>query len=307
MTRPAIVLDCDPGLDDAVAILVAAKYAELVALTTVCGNSPIENTTRNALAIAELARLDVDVHRGAAAPLVAPLHDARHIHGESGLGPNPPTTTRRENGDDASGFLIEITRRRDDIHLVAVGPLTNVALAIRRDPSFVERLRSLTIMGGGARMGNVTAAAEFNIWCDPEAAAVVFDAGIDVRVVPLDLTTRVLMDHSHIDRLRASGTATAVAIADLVDFYSSRQRASGNERGGAVHDPCAVLSVTHPELFDLVHRRLDIELAGTHTRGMTVVDERASEPQRPRNAHVAYSARADEVLALIVDAAIDPS
>jgi inosine-uridine nucleoside N-ribohydrolase len=307
MTRPAIVLDCDPGHDDAVAIVAASKYADLIALTTVCGNSSLDNTTRNALTILEVAGIDVDVHRGAAAPLVAEFHDARHIHGESGFGGVTPTTTRRPASEDASGYLLDVTRQRDDIELVAVGPLTNVALAIRRDPGFVRRLAGLTIMGGGAGMGNVTASAEFNIWCDPEAAAVVFESGANVRMVPLNLTTKVLIDAGHIAQMRAAATPTGTFLADLLDFYTARQREHGSDRGGAVHDACAVLSVTHPHLFDLVARRVDIELTGTHSRGMTVVDERASEPERPRNSHVAYAARADDVLSLIVDAAIDPS
>jgi inosine-uridine nucleoside N-ribohydrolase len=307
MTRPAIVLDCDPGHDDAVAILVASKYADLVGLTTVCGNSSLDNTTRNALAVLELAGIDVEVHRGAAAPLVAEFRDAAHIHGESGFGGVVPTTTREPASDDASGYLLDVTRARDDIELVAVGPLTNVALAIRRDPGFVGRLAGLTIMGGGAGMGNVTAAAEFNIWCDPEAAAVVFESGVNVRVVPLNLTTRVLIDAGHIAQIRSAATTTSSFIADLLDFYTARQREHGSDKGGAVHDACAVLAVTHPELFDLVERRVDIELAGVHTRGMTVVDERGSTPARPRNARVAYGARASEVLPLIVAAAIDPS
>jgi inosine-uridine nucleoside N-ribohydrolase len=306
MTRPAIVLDCDPGHDDAVAILAASKYADLVALTTVCGNSSLDNTTRNALAVLEIAGIDVEVHRGAATPLVTEFRDAAHIHGASGLGGVEPTTTREPASDDASGYLLDLTRTRDDIELVAVGPLTNVALAIRRDPGFVSRLAGLTIMGGGAGMGNVTATAEFNIWCDPEAAAVVFESGVNVRMVPLNLTTRVLIDGGHVAQLRTAATPTSSFIADLLDFYMARQREWGSENGGAVHDACAVLSVTHPELFDLVERRVDIELAGVHTRGMTVVDERASTPVKPRNARVAYEARAAEVLALIVGATIDP-
>jgi inosine-uridine nucleoside N-ribohydrolase len=301
------VLDCDPGLDDVVAILVAAKYADLVGITTVCGNSSIENTTRNALYVTELAGLDVPVHRGAAAPLVAPLHDARQIHGESGLGANVPAVGRSVDGDDAAGWLCELTRRRDDIHLVAVGPLTNVALAIRRDPGFAGRLAGLTIMGGGVARGNVTAVAEFNIWADPEAAAVVFGSDVTVRMAPLDLTLQVLMTDAHVRKLRDAATSTATVVAELLDFYSGRQRAQGKESAGAVHDPCAVLSVTHPELFDLVEHRVDIELTGTHTRGMTVADRRERTPEHPRNASIALHARADDVLALIVDAAIDPA
>jgi inosine-uridine nucleoside N-ribohydrolase len=307
MARPAIVLDCDPGLDDAVALMAAARYADLIGVTTVCGNSSLDNTTRNALAVLELAGVEVDVHRGAAAPLIAPFHSAAHIHGESGLGATALSTTRPVAGNDASGYLIDVTRDRADVELVAVGPLTNVALAIRRDPDFVGRLAGLTIMGGGAGVGNVTAAAEFNIWADPEAASIVFDCGVTIRMVPLNLTSKVLITGDHIAELRRAATPTASFIADLLDFYSARQRASGSESGGAVHDPCAVLSVTHPELFELKERRVDVELIGSHTRGMTVVDERHAAPTRPRNARVAYDAQASQVLSLIVDAAITPA
>jgi inosine-uridine nucleoside N-ribohydrolase len=305
--RPAIVLDCDPGLDDAVAILTAAKYGDLLGITTVRGNSSVDNTTRNALAVVELAGLDVPVHKGAASPLVVPCDDASHIHGETGLGASKVTARGAHASDDAAGWLIDLTRRRGDVHLVAVGPLTNVALAMRRDPGFASRLASLTIMGGGARRGNVTPAAEFNIWADPEAAAVVFTGGVTVRMVPLDLTLEVLMTPDHLQQLRASGSATAEFIADLVDYYAEQQRRHGSERVGAVHDPCAVLSRTHAHLFELTERHVDIELAGTHTRGMTVVDERNRPRSGPPNAEVAYRARADDVLSLIVDAAIDPS
>lgn len=307
MARPAIVLDCDPGLDDAVAILVAAKHAELLGITTVCGNSSVDNTTRNALHVLEVAGIDVPVHRGASTPLVAPFHDARRIHGVGGLGPLAPTVQREVAGDDAAGWLIDVAKARPDVHLVAVGPLTNVALAMRRDPGFAERLAGLTIMGGGATKGNVTAAAEFNIWADPEAAAIVFASGVTVRVVPLDLTQQVLMTAAHVEALRDAATPTSSFVAGLLEYYQQRQREQGKESTGAVHDPCAVLSVTHPELFEMHDLRVDIELTGTFTRGMTVVDRRARDPERPRNASVALSADADRVLSLIVDASITPS
>lgn len=306
MPRLPIVLDCDPGLDDVVAILTAVRYADLVGITTVCGNSSIDNTTRNALHVAELLDLDVPVHRGAATPLVAPLHDARQIHGEGGLGASAPVVSRTIDGHDAAGWLCEITSLRNDIHLVAVGPLTNVAMAIRRDPAFVDRLAGLTIMGGGITRGNVTAAAEFNIWADPEAASVVFGSGIVVHVVPLDLTLQVLMEEPHVAQLRSAATATSSFVAELLEFYSARQRAQGKESAGAVHDPCAVLSVTHPELFEFHDHRVDIELTGTHTRGMTVADRRDRSTSHFRNARIALNARADDVLSLIVEAAIDP-
>ena len=251
MTRPAVVLDCDPGVDDAIAILTAARYANVVAITTVNGNVAVDKTTCNALRVAQLAELDAPVHGGAATPLVAAPHDAAHVHADDGLANvelPPPCHDRAST--DAVGFLLDITRQRDDIHLVASGPLTNLALAARTDPEFVHRLASLTIMGGGVGVGNVTAAAEFNIWADPEAAAIVFGAG-------------------------------------------------------AMHDPCAVLAVTHPQLFGFVARRVDIELTGTHTRGMTVVDERPSS-KAPANAAVAYTVDAHAALQLILDAAVEP-
>ncbi|HEX7094686.1 MAG TPA: nucleoside hydrolase [Acidimicrobiales bacterium] len=304
MARPAIVLDCDPGLDDAVAILVAAKHTELLGITTVCGNSSVDNTTRNALHVLELANVDVPVHRGATTPLVAPFVGSRHIHGASGLGPVESMPARGADGDDAPGWLVELTRRRDDVHLVAVGPLTNVALAIRRDPGFVTRLAGLTIMGGAAATGNVTAVAEFNIWADPEAAAIVFGSGITVRMVPLDLTLQVRMTEHHVATLRDAATPTSSFVATLLEHYRRQQQTQGKESTGAVHDPCAVLSLTHPELFELHDHRVDVELAGSLTRGMTVVDRRARETDEPRNASVAWSADANRVLSLIVDAAI---
>ncbi|HEV8295819.1 MAG TPA: nucleoside hydrolase [Acidimicrobiales bacterium] len=307
MSRPAIVLDCDPGIDDAFAILTAARNTELIAITTVNGNVSVDKTTRNALVVAQLAALDVPVHRGAAVPLVAPVHDAARVHGESGLvGANLPPLERSPEGTDAVGCLLGLTRQRDDIHLVAIGPLTNVAIAIRTDPDFARRLASLTIMGGGVGMGNVTASAEFNIWSDPEAAAIVFDAGIPIRTIPLNVTHQVLAGHQQADELRAAGTTTAHFAADLLDQYGAGTSQTGVEGKGAIHDPCAVLSLTHPDLFELVERRLDVELTGTHTRGMTVVDERRFPSERRSNALVGYQVDADAVLRLILDASIDP-
>jgi inosine-uridine nucleoside N-ribohydrolase len=307
VTRPAIVLDCDPGIDDAMAILTAARYSDLVAITTVNGNVSLAKTTRNALVVAELAGLDVPVHRGSAEPLVPHVVDAAHVHGDTGLGAGVDLDVTRDiAGDDAVGYLVDTARARDDIHLVAVGPLTNVALAIRRDPSFASRLRSLTIMGGSASGGNVTAAAEFNIYVDPEAAAIVFGCGIAIRTIPLDLTRHVVARTAHVDQLAAAGTPTADFVAGLLAHYG---RVAGDPRvpgPGALHDPCAVLSVTNPELFGLVPRRVDIELDGRHTRGMTVVDSRPRVAPEDHNAHFGYTVDAPRVLRMITDAAIDP-
>ena len=307
MTRAAIVLDCDPGLDDAVAILVASRYADLVAITTVNGNVSLDKTTRNALVVAQVAGLDAPVHAGSAKPLVPHSLDASHVHGENGLGADIDIAlTRRVVSDDAVGFLVELVKERDDIHLVAVGPLTNVALAIRRDPRFASRLRSLTIMGGAACGGNVTPTAEFNIFVDPEAAAIVFDCGVIVRTIPLDLTKHVIAHAAHVDQLRAADTSTSRFVADLLVYYGRIGATVKVPTLGALHDPCAVLAVTNPELFGLVPRHVDIELDGQHTRGMTVVDARRNVEPADQNALVGYSVDASRVLRMIVDASIDP-
>jgi inosine-uridine nucleoside N-ribohydrolase len=306
-SRRAIILDCDPGLDDALAILTASRYGDLVAITTVNGNVGVDKTTRNALITAQIAEIDVPVHRGAARPLLSPALSAARVHGESGLqGPTLPPLTRDPASTDAVAFLLQLTRERADIDLVAVGPLTNVALALRADHEFGSRLRSLTIMGGGARMGNVTPVAEFNIWADPEAAAVVFDSGIHLTMIGLDLTTQVRATAAHVEELRAAATPTSIFAADLISFYRRSVMEMGSSLGGSLHDPCAVLAVTHPELFTLHDRFVAIELAGTHTRGMTVVDERGHHDGPAANARVAYGVQSDAVLRLIMDAAISP-
>jgi len=190
----------------------------------------------------------------------------------------------------------------DDIDLIAVGPLTNIALAIRCDPTFLSRLRSLTVMGGSAiGLGNVTAVAEFNIWADPESATIVFDGGITPTLIPLNLTHQVMADRETIDQLRSSATATATLAADLLG-HTIGVAVDGNT---AMHDPCAVLAVTHPEHFGLRPRRVDVELTGSHTRGMTVVDERR-HGSPPPNALVGYDVDHEVALELIVDACRDP-
>ncbi|HUP72132.1 MAG TPA: nucleoside hydrolase [Acidimicrobiales bacterium] len=301
--RPSIILDCDPGVDDSLAILTAARYGDLIGITTVNGNVSVEHTTRNALAVTQIAMLDVCVHRGADRPLVAPVHGATRVHGTTGFGKvDHPELRCGVTSDDAVGYLLDMSRSRDDIDLIAVGPLTNVALAVRRDPAFVSRLRSLTIMGGAANgFGNVTAVAEFNIWADPESAAIVFDAGITPTLIPLNLTHQVMADRATIDQLYAAATATSTLIANLLD-HTIGIAVDGR---AALHDPSAVLAVTHRELFGLRPRRVDIELTGTHTRGMTVVDERRHSAAHP-NALVGYDVDHVAALELIVEACRDP-
>lgn len=299
----SMLVDCDPGLDDAIALLTAAHFAELVGITTVDGNVGIEHTTRNALAVAQAADLDVEVHRGAAQPLVDEPRGARHVHGATGLGDvELPAITRSIESDDAVGFILEASRRVEDLHLVAVGPLTNIAEALQRDATLPERLSGLTIMGGAAAGGNVTAAAEFNIWADPEAADIVFRLGGDVCMVGLDVTHQVLLGPDQVKQMRQADTPAATLAADLLDYAIGRSTELRGWTGAPIHDACAVLAATHPHLFGGDRRPVAIELSGTHTRGMTVVDERRTAAGGDNNVRVLRSAEADAVIALIVEA-----
>lgn len=301
--RAKIILDCDPGVDDTIAILTAARHGELIGITTVNGNVSVHHTTRNALVVTQIAQLDVPVHRGADRPLVAPVHGATRVHGATGFGTvEHPELRRGETSDDAVGYLLDMSRSADEVDLIAIGPLTNIALAIGRDPAFLSRWRSFTIMGGAAHgLGNVTAVAEFNVWADPEAAAIVLDAGSMPTLIPLNLTHQVMADRDTIEQLLTSPTPTSALVAELLG-HTIGINVDGN---AAMHDPCAVLAVTHPSLFGLHPRRVDVELTGAHTRGMTVIDERRLGSPAP-NALVGYDADSAPALELIVDACRHP-
>jgi len=304
MSLVPMLIDCDPGTDDAIALLTAARLADLIGITTVNGNIGIEHTTRNALAVAQVAELDVPVHRGAARPLVNDPITAAHVHGATGLGTvEIGDLDRSVASDDAVGFILDAARSVDGLHLVAIGPLTNVAMALEADPTLPDRLAGLTIMGGAAVGGNVTATAEFNIWADPEAAAVVFRLGGPLTMVGLDITHQVLLGPPERDRLRAAGSPPAVLAADLLDFALERSREARGWDGAPIHDACAVLAATHPELFGGSRRPVEVELTGTHTRGMTVVDNR---DEGPTDAHVTVLRTVDAptVVRNIVDAVI---
>ena len=303
MTRVSMLVDCDPGLDDAIALLTAAHFADLVGITTVDGNVGIEHTTRNALAVTQIAGLDVDVHRGAAHPLVDKPRGARHVHGATGLGNvELPAITRSLKSDDAVGFILETSHRIRNLHLVAVGPLTNIAEALQQDATLPDRLSGLTIMGGAAIGGNVTAVAEFNIWADPEAADIVFRLGGDITMVGLDVTQQVLLGPNEVAQMRHTHTASSTLAADLLDYAIDRSTELRGWKGAPIHDACAVLAVTHPHLFDGKAQPVNIELTGTHTRGMTVVDDRHTPAGNHNNTRVLRTADADALIELIVEA-----
>jgi inosine-uridine nucleoside N-ribohydrolase len=299
--RPAIILDCDPGHDDALAILLAGRTTELIGITVVSGNAPLDKTLRNALVTAQIAGLDVPVHAGAARPLLAePLH-AAFIHGDSGLdGPELPALRRVAASADAVRFLIDTARARDDLWLVATGPLTNVALALREAPDLAERLRGISLMGGAWGPGNVSAAAEFNILADPEAAAIVFASGARLVMAGLDVTHQFMIDGDRRARLAALGTDAARFAAALLRFYGEAYaRAFGGEPQGPLHDPCAVLALTQPELFTSEERHVVVETRGQHTRGMTVVDRRGGDREATPNTRVLTRIDADAAFAAL--------
>lgn len=303
--RPRIILDTDPGVDDAIAIITATRWADMVGITTVAGNVPISHTTANTLRMRDLLGLKVPVHQGADRPLEAEPLYARHVHGQVGLGEvNLPDPSRGPDSEDAVEFLVEATRGEEGLHLVPVGPLTNIALALRVDPALADRVASITLMGGSTGAGNVTAAAEFNVFADPEAADLVFRSGAQITMVGLNLTHQVRMGEAHAKACRAIRTPVGEVAADLLDFNSQVHQNAGEATTGAMHDPCAVLAVTHPEAFHCEPRAVAVELHGAHTRGQTVVDERKWPGIEP-NCLVAYSVNADQVLGLIMQAIED--
>lgn len=304
MSRPKIILDCDPGVDDAFAILTALRHTDLTAITTVMGNVSLELTTRNALLVTQVAGAEVPVFAGAADPLVIERADASHVHGNSGLdGPVLPELTRTAESMHAVDALLDLTSD-GDVTVVPIGPLTNIALAIKRDPSWAKRIPGIVLMGGSTDSGNVTAAAEFNIFADPHAAAVVFESGANITMLGLNLTRQVRMGEDHIGQLRAANTATSVFCADLLEHYAAFSLREYGVPRSAMHDPTAVLMVSHPQHFETEPFHVAAETEGRHTIGMTLVDQR--ENAAPPNATVAMSADADPVIDLIMTAATDP-
>lgn len=273
-----IIIDTDPGQDDAVAILLAlaSPELELLGLTVVAGNVPLERTLHNALTVCELGgRPDLPVHAGCDRPLKGALVTAEHVHGASGLdGIELPAPTMQPAPGHAVDFLIETLRREPvgSVTLVAIGPLTNLATAFERAPDIIPRLRRIVLMGGAwSELGNVTPAAEFNIHVDPEAAALVFGSGAEIVVLPLDATHRALTSRDWTEAMRETGPVGR-AVASWTSFYERFDRTKYGAEGAPLHDPCAVAWLIAPDLFSGRRVNVEIETEGRLTRGMTVVD-----------------------------------
>ena len=296
-----IVIDCDPGHDDAIAILLAlaSPEVELLGVTTVAGNQILEKTTRNALKVLELAgRADVAVAAGADRPLRRALRTAAHVHGETGLdGPDLPEPAATAVSEHAADVLAELLE--PGVVLVPTGPLTNVALLFERHPDLKKRLKRIVWMGGAIGEGNVTPAAEFNAFVDPEAAAAVFGSGVEVTMIGLDVTHKALFTSAHADRLRGTGRAGR-AVAELSDFFQRFHESRYGFDGSPIHDALAVAAVIDPSLVTTVECSIAIETASEFCDGRTVVD-RWHVTDRPHNAQVGVDVDADRFLELLVE------
>jgi inosine-uridine nucleoside N-ribohydrolase len=309
-----ILIDCDPGHDDAIAILFGARRCELVGITTVHGNATLENTTRNALAICTLAGLDVPVARGCEAPLIGPATHAGEIHGRTGLdGATLPVPDRAPVAMHAVDFIIaQAERHKGELVLAVVGPQTNVALALRREPRLASWLKAITIMGGSTTIGNITPAAEFNVYADPEAAAAVFACGAPIWMAGYNVTRQTGFTQPEIDRLRRGGGRTAAVVADLMQFYLDGQRRVFGLDVAPMHDVCALFPFVRPDLLTHVETSVEVELSGRLTRGMTVCDLRnkraggtgSIREARPPNARVAIASDARALIAEVIDAVL---
>jgi len=293
-----ILLDCDPGHDDAIALLLAlaSPEVELLGVTTVAGNQTLEKTTANAIRALELVgRDDVPVAAGADRPLVRELFVAAYVHGETGLdGTDLPPARGRAVAEHAVDFLAERVAGRT---LVATGPLTNVALLLARRPE--ARPDRIVLMGGAIAEGNVTPAAEFNVWADPEAAKRVFASGLDLTMVGLDVTHKALVATPHKERLRAAGRVGRT-VAELLDFYDRFHREVYGFDGSPIHDAVALAYAFRPDLLETRELNVEVDCESELCRGRTVVDVWRRTEREP-NAHVAVGIDAEGFVELLLD------
>jgi inosine-uridine nucleoside N-ribohydrolase len=298
-----IILDTDPGHDDAVALLLAlaSPEVELLGVTTVSGNQTLEKTTTNALKILEFVdRTDVPVHVGCPRPLVREQWAAAYVHGESGLdGPDLPAPKSRPADGHAIDFIAEQLEEHDGVVLVPVGPLTNIGLLLARYPGIEERIGRIVLMGGAIAEGNVTPAAEFNIWADPEAAHRVFTCGSDVTMVGLDVTHRALLVPEKAEQLRSAGRVGKL-VADLYAFYHEHHKRMYGWDGSPVHDALALGHVIRDDLLRTEHRYVEVDIGPEPARGRTYVDLWRRTGKEP-NAHVGVAVDGPGFIDFLVD------
>jgi len=302
-----IIIDTDPGQDDAVAILLALGSAELeiVGISAVAGNVPLKLTEKNARKICELAgRPDIKVYAGAIRPLARELVTAEEVHGKTGLnGPQLPDPKMKLQGQYAVDFIVETLMKEEagTITLCALGPLTNVALALIREPKIAPRIKEIVLMGGGFfEGGNVTPTAEFNIYVDPHAADIVFKSGIPIVMMPLDVTHKALTTAKRTQAFRTLGTTVGNATADMLEFFERFDEEKYGTDGGPLHDPCVIAYLLQPELFKGRNCNVTVETSSELTMGMTVIDW-WGVTKRPKNAMVMRDIDHDAFFALLVE------
>ncbi|MYL28757.1 ribonucleoside hydrolase [Halobacillus halophilus] len=291
MVKRKVILDCDPGHDDAISIILAASKEsplQIEAITTVAGNVDLEKCTYNALNVCEMIGLDVPVAMGAEKPLLGKKVTAGDFHGESGLdGPELPSIPVRKPVDQHAVDLIieKVLESEQKITLVPTGPLTNIALALMKEPKIKENVEEIVLMGGGT-FGNWTPTAEFNIWVDAEAAEVVFESGVPIAMFGLDVTHLALADREVMDRVAAVDHPVAHFVFELLEFFSKTYKDVFNFEAGPIHDACTAMYLMNPDLFEFKHVHVDIETKGEYTKGMTSVDL-LGVTKKPPNVHFA--------------------
>lgn len=302
-----IIHDCDPGHDDAVAMLLAhgSPEIDLVAVTTVAGNQTLPKVTRNALSVATVIGMTgVPIAAGCGRPIVRTLEVAESIHGDSGMeGPRLRKPAAQLDPRHAVDLIVDIVMGHEpgEITLVPTAPLTNIAMAARKEPRIVERVREVVLMGGGYHEGNRSPVAEFNIKSDPEAAHIVFNEPWPVTMVGLDLTHQALATPEVVEQVRAVGTTPAQFVLELFEFFTASYKENQGFEFPPVHDPCAVAYVADPEVMTMRAAPVDVELTGTLTLGMTVADLRAPAPPGCHT-QVAVQLDRERFWGLVVDA-----
>jgi purine nucleosidase len=302
-----IIIDTDPGQDDAVAILLAlaSPEIEVLGLTAVAGNVPLALTAKNARIVAELAgRPDVPVFAGCDRPMKQPLVTAEHVHGKTGLdGPVMDDPQMPLQDKDAVDFIVDTLRGEPagSVTLCPVGPLTNIATAFTRAPDIVERVQEIVLMGGAYfEVGNITPAAEFNIYVDPEAADIVFKCGRPITVMPLDVTHKALTTAPRVQAFRDLGTRPGTMVAEWTDFFERFDKEKYGSAGAPLHDPCVIAYLIRPDLFHGRHINVEIEVHSPLTRGMTVADW-WGVTEREKNALFIGDLDADGFFALLTE------
>jgi purine nucleosidase len=303
-----IIIDTDPGQDDAAAIMLAfgsPAELEVLGITTVAGNVPLSYTSRNARIVCELCdKAETKVFAGADKPIARKLVTAEHVHGKTGLdGPVLPEPVMPLQPQHSVDFIIETLRSEPEgaVTLCTLGPLTNIALAFQKAPDIVGRVRELVMMGGGFfEGGNITPAAEFNIYVDPEAADVVFRSGVPIVMMPLDVTHQLLTRKDRVARIAAIGSAPAKAMVEMLEFFERFDIEKYGSDGGPLHDPTVVAYLLKPELFKGRECNVEIEVTSELTVGMTVVDW-WHVTDRKSNAKVMRDVDADGFFALLTE------